>query len=230
MGVAVAVLAAVLLAVAFVAHRGAPAADAGLRPSGLPPDVPTSVANEMALSSLPGSRAPGFTLVDQAGRTRSLQGFRGRVVVLGFMDPHCTDVCPIVSQELVDAYRDLGTTARHVVFLGVNVNEYFAGVPSVAGFSRAHRLDSIPSWHFLTGPASELRPVWHHYGVTVEAPNPQADIVHTSILYFIGPDGRERYVAAPQVDHHHNGDAFLPGTTLRTWGQGIALVSKSLLT
>jgi peroxiredoxin len=46
----------------------------------------------MGLSPVPARPAPGFTLTDQDGRTMSLSSFRGRAVVLEFMDPHCTDI------------------------------------------------------------------------------------------------------------------------------------------
>jgi len=87
-------------------------AGANVRPSGIPQDISTSLANLMQLSPIPGARAPGFTLTDQRGHTMSLASLRGKVVVLEFMDPHCTDICPIVSQEFVDAYRKLGEGGR----------------------------------------------------------------------------------------------------------------------
>ena len=83
-------------------------AGANLRPSGIPGNISTSLANLMQLSPVPATRAPGFTLTDQQGHTMSLASLRGKVVVLEFMDPHCTDICPIVSQEFVDAYHKLG--------------------------------------------------------------------------------------------------------------------------
>ena len=76
------------------------AAGANLRPSGIPANISTGLANLMQLSPVPGARAPGFTLTDQNGHTMSLASLRGKVVVLEFMDPHCTDICPIVSQEI----------------------------------------------------------------------------------------------------------------------------------
>jgi len=57
----------------------------------------------MQLSPVPVARAPGFLLTDQAGHAVSLTSLRGRVVVLEFMDPHCTCICPIVSQEFISA-------------------------------------------------------------------------------------------------------------------------------
>jgi hypothetical protein len=56
--------------------------------------------------------ALGFTLTDQDDRTLALSALRGEVVVLEFMDPHCTDIGPIVSQEYVDALPRPGRAGR----------------------------------------------------------------------------------------------------------------------
>ena len=216
------------LAYLVVHHHGPANQLAFSRVSGLPADVPTSVANTMSLSPVPSHPAPNFTLVDQRGRTLSLAGFRGRPVVLEFMDPHCVDICPIVSQEFVDAYHDLGGAHSHVVFLAVNVNQYFTSVADVERFSVGHQLTSIGTWHFLTGSPSKLRSVWRQYGVEVLAPNPRVDIVHTSVMYFIDPSGHERYIAVPIVNHTATKKAFLPAPSLTAWGRGIALVARNL--
>jgi cytochrome oxidase Cu insertion factor (SCO1/SenC/PrrC family) len=198
------------------------------RPSGIPASVPTSVANLMGLSPVPVRAAPDFTLTDQAGRTMSLASFRGHVVVLEFMDPHCTDICPIVSQEFLDAYRDLGGQASQVVFAAVNVNHYHLGVADVAAFSREQRLTSIPSWHFFTGSYPRLRTVWNDYEVAVDAPSPNADVIHSSVVYFIDPRGRERFLASPMADHTASGTSYLPAGQLGSWGRGIALIARQL--
>src|SRR5262249_8338039 len=152
------------------------------RPTGIPANVSTHLAYVMQLSPVPDRAAPGFTLTDQAGKKISLAGFRGRTVVLTFMDSHCTDVCPIVSREFIDARRDLGATASRVVFLAVNVNPYHLQVSDVAAFSREQQLDAIGSWHFLTGPLSSLRAVWRDYQVAVVARGRNADVIHTSLV------------------------------------------------
>ena len=59
----------------------------------------------MELSPVPARAAPGFTLTDQDGHVLPLSALRGKVVVLEFMDPHCTDICPIVSAEFTEAYH-----------------------------------------------------------------------------------------------------------------------------
>ena len=202
---------------------------ASIRAAGIPPNISTPLANLMGIDALPSTAAPNFTLTDQNGQTLSLSSFRGHPVVLEFMDPHCTDICPIVSQEFVDAYHDLGKAGRNVVFLAVNVNRYALTVKDVATFSSAHGLDAIPTWRFFTGPYPTLAAIWKQYGIAVISRGPTKDTIHSSIIYFIGPNGRERFLASPQDNHTKSGRAYLPLNQLAAWGHGIALASKDLL-
>lgn len=199
-----------------------------IRVSGIPSAVSTSLATLMALSPVPAKPAPNFTLTDQNGQTLSLASFKGHAVVLEFMDSHCIDICPIVSQEFIDAYHDLGNAASHVVFAAVNVNGDHSNVSDVAAFSQEHRLSTIPNWHFFTGSVTDLHAVWNSYGIVVQAPDPTTDIIHSSFVFFIDPQGRERFLANPTDDHTSNGTAYFPAGPLASWGQGIALVSRSL--
>ena len=209
-----------------LARHSAPAQE--LRPSGIPASVSTSLANLMDLDSLPGQPAPGFTFTDQDGRRVALSDFRGKVVVLEFLDPHCTDICPIVSREFIDAYHDLGPLAGKVVFAGINVNPYHTRVQDVLAFSREQQLTTIPDWHYLTGPVLQLQPVWRDYHIYVQAPNPDADVVHTSAVYVIDQQGAERYLASPEADHTSSGTSYLPADQLAAWGRGIAALARSL--
>jgi len=201
---------------------------AHFRPTGIPASVSTSLADMMQLSPVPPVTAPGFTLTDQSGRQVSLASFRGSTVVLTFMDSHCTDICPLVSREVIDAHRELGSTARRVVFVAVNVNPYHRRVSEVASYSSAQHLDSIGSWYFLTGSLKSLHAVWDHYQIQVEAPSRNADVIHTSLVYFIDPSGHERYVTSPMVDHTKKGLAFLPPGQLAAWARGTALVARAV--
>ncbi len=213
---------------AYVGYRHHTQQTQLIRVSGIPSGISTSQANLMALAPVPAKPAPDFTLTDQNGKALAFSSFRGRTVVLEFMDAHCVDICPIVSQEFVDAYHDLGPDASKVTFVAVNVNRYYVGVADVATFSREHQLTSIPSWHFFTGAAGDLEGVWNAYGIDVQNPGPNADVVHSSFVFFIGPDGRERYLANPTDEHTSNGTAYLPPGQITSWAQGIAVVARSL--
>jgi cytochrome oxidase Cu insertion factor (SCO1/SenC/PrrC family) len=223
---AVVVLSAIFAIVANRIH--ADQSSGPLRATGLPPTISTSLANLMGLTAIPGRFADNFVLTDQRGRTMSFDRFEGRTVVLEFMDPHCTDICPIVSQEFVDAYHDLGPTAPKVVFVAVNVNKFHTSVAAMSTYSQAHLLSTIPTWHFFTGQIQALEAVWRAYNISVVAPGPNADIIHTSVVYFIDPKGHERYAAFPADDHTSQGKAYLPGGQIMAWGHGIALVLQGL--
>jgi cytochrome oxidase Cu insertion factor (SCO1/SenC/PrrC family) len=211
---------------AFVVTSLAGNSSAPERTTGVPGNVSTRLATMMQLSPVPVRKAPGFTLTDQSGHPVSMSSLRGHTVVLTFMDPHCTDICPLVSREFINAYNDLGSLKRNVVFIAVNVNPYHTKTSDMAAYSSAEQLSSIPSWHFVTGSVPSLHAVWNDYEVQVQAPNKDADVIHSSLIYFIDPRGKERYVAAPMVDHTKKGAAYLPPGQLAEWGQGIALVAR----
>lgn len=215
---------------AFVAvrHRNEQSPLVSIRASGLPANIPTSLANLMSLSTVPHQKAPAFDLTDQHGQPLSLANLRGRVVVLEFMDSHCHDICPLVSQEFVDAYHYLGKAAKKVAFVAVDVNPYFKTPADLAAFSKEHGLDAIPSWRYLTGSMAALKKTWLDYNITIEANGPTAALVHTSLVYFIGPHGTERYLASPTDDHTKSGAAYLPPSQLASWGRGIARVARDL--
>jgi protein SCO1 len=218
-------VAAVTAAVVMAARQHDLATSARQRPSG----VPAGTASLMRLSPAPAGPAPGFTLTDQDDRLLSLSGFRGKAIVLEFMDSHCNDICPLVSREFLDAYHDLGRTRSRVVFVAVNVNQRYNQVADVLTYSRAHKLTAIPDWHFFTGPASMLRAVWREYSIAVTTADPHGELVHTSTVYFIGPGGVERYIAVPAADHTSDGAAYLPPGQISRWGRGIAQVAEATL-
>lgn len=98
----------------------------------------------------------------------------------------------------------------------------------MAQFSAEHQLTSIPSWHFFTGPLPRLQAVWRAYDIAVQPRGPRADTIHTSAVYFIDPQGRERYLATPMVDGTKAGAAYLPVRQITAWGRGITLVARSV--
>lgn len=177
-----------------------------------------ALQNTLALDRAPARKAPLFSLTDQHGRRVSLADLRGRVVVLEPMDPHCTDLCPIVSQEFVLAAHRLGAAARRVVFLGINVNQYHERPADVDAFSRHHGLDRLADWHFLTGSTQALRRVWKAYGIDVE-PSRSGDVTHSALMTFVDPLGRERWIAAPDYARPR----------IPAFAAGIAAVAERLL-
>ena len=219
-----AVLVAAVAAVGVIAvvHKGSP---------GTAESATQARDDFMNLASAGGAAAPDISMTDQTGQTVSLAALeqQGKAIVLEFMDPHCTDICPIVSQEFKVAYRQLGPAASKVAFVAVNVNPFHTGVSDVASFTREQGLDELPAWHFLTASVPQLQQTWKEYAIAVQAPNPNADVVHSDNLFFIDSTGHERYIALPTDDHTASGAAYLPAPQVREWGVDIASVAREMV-
>lgn len=206
----------------YLASRGSSAPSSASGPS------PANVAM-MGLSQLPPTPAPGFTLTDQNGQTRTMASLQGRVVVLYFMDVRCTDICPLVGQEFINAHKLLGARASKVTFVGINVNPDHTSVPDVRAFDSEHGLDHFPDWYYFTGKLAQLRQVWNQYGITVQVDPKTKDVKHTSTMTFIDPKGVEQQVAFPEAHMRIDGSGYLEPGQLDGWSQGIADVVTGLL-
>lgn len=151
--------------------------------------------------------APEFQLNDQNGNLIRLSDFRGKLVVLTFMDTQCVDTCPITAQHFIQTYQQLNDIQKEqVIFLGVNVNTQAASIENINTMTTAWGLDQIPQWHFLTSNLEMLEPVWKAYNVSVTARMNAQDsgheqLVHTPGTYIIDSLSQIRwYVSTPYND------------------------------
>ena len=141
-------------------------------------------------TSLGGRAAPDIRLTNQFGQPMSLSQFRGKVVVLAFVDSECTTVCPLTTVSMVQARELLGAAGDQVRLLGVDANPSATSVHDVMAYSQAHAM--VNQWDFLTGSLAQLRAVWQAYHVYVQIQTGQID--HTPALYVIDQRGREQEV------------------------------------
>ena len=66
--------------------------------------------------------AKGFTLTDHTGKVRTLQDFRGKIVVMFFGYTQCPDVCPTTMAEMATVLKEMGPSADEVQVLFVTVD------------------------------------------------------------------------------------------------------------
>jgi len=134
--------------------------------------------------------APDFTLTDETDNRVSLSQYRGKVVVLAFIDAECQTICPLTSQELLDAKRSLGAAGKDVQLLGVNANWRSTQIDDVANYTDQHGLAG--QWHFLTGTPSQLERIWTAYGVDEQAlvSTDSTAIDHVAAVDLINPKGQ----------------------------------------
>jgi|GEM_PF-5095500 len=185
---------AVGLALALYLHVG---------PTGAPTSLtlPTAAAAAQAqdgMTPISQMTAPGFTLTDQRGRAVSLSAFRGRAVVLTFLDPVCWYQCPLQAQDMKLMLRYLPASARaNVALVSVVTNPVVHSVAAVQAFDRAENLTTLPNWYFLTSSSvPALRHVWSRYFVDVSVPR-EGMVDHSQAFYLIAPDGQVKYLSEP---------------------------------
>lgn len=165
--------------------------------------APTSAAEAAALknpyldlgTSLGDKPAANFKLVNQFGQPMSLSQFRGKVVLLGFIDSECTTICPLTTQSMLLAKELLGKAGSSVQLLGVDANPKATAVSDVMAYSREHGM--VNQWDFLTGSVAQLKKAWQSYGIAVQI---QAGLIdHTPALYIIDQQGRLRKIYMTQM-------------------------------
>lgn len=133
---------------------------------------------------------PQFSLVDQNGQTVRTDQLRGKLVLVAFLDPECYDSCPLVANQLASAVRSLGAPTDSVAIVAVDVNPYFNAVSDVQAFTRAHGLDALAAWHFVTGNHAAVGAVLTALGQGVSVPA-VGMIGHPEAVYLFGRNGEQ---------------------------------------
>lgn len=193
------IVAAAVITITVIANAGPPKPAAGPQmPSGpqMPPGPPSKNPNVDPGTSLPGQAAPGFTLTNQFGASVSLRQFRGKAVVLAFVDSRCTSICPLTTLSMTEARSMLGpAAAAHIQLLGIDANPDATNVADARAYSSAHQM--LRSWDFLTGSLHQLTAVWRAYHVYVAASHGNID--HEPAIYLIDGRGKERTLYLTQM-------------------------------
>ena len=155
-------------------------------------------ASVILAQAIDGSVAPlnfpasPFTLTDQDGKQVSLASLRGKVVVLGFLDPVCISDCPLEAQEFREADQVLGAKAKDATFVAVVANPIYHSIAYTRAFDKQEGLSAIPNWLFLTGSVPALQQVWKRYGIAAEIVGAGGMILHNDVAFVIDARGYER--------------------------------------
>ena len=136
--------------------------------------------------------APDFALTNQDGQPASLSGFRGKVVLLTFLDPVCTTDCTFMGQEFLRAGKLLAADRSRVELVGVVVNPDYYSQAVVRAYDQQEGLSALPDWEYLTGTPAQLEKAWRPYGVVGESLSAGAMIAHNDLAYVIDQSGQIR--------------------------------------
>lgn len=141
--------------------------------------------------------AKDFRLTDHHGQVRSLQDFRGKVVVVFFGFTQCPDVCPTALAELTEIRRALGPDGDKVQGIFITVDPE-RDTPEIL---KAYMANFDPSFLALRGEPAQLEQVAKDFKVyykKVEGKTPGAYTMdHTAAHFVYDTQGRLRLYVRP---------------------------------
>jgi protein SCO1/2 len=136
--------------------------------------------------------ARSFSLPDQDGRTRTLEDFKGKVVVVFFGFTQCPDVCPTTLAELAQVKKALGPDGDKVqgVFITVDPER---DKPELL---KAYLESFDPGFVALRGTPEQLKATakeFKIYYAKVPGKTPESYTMdHTAASFLFDPQGRVR--------------------------------------
>ena len=142
----------------------------------------------------PGDTIPDGAFVDQDGRKKTLQAFRGSAIVLTFIYTRCPlpTFCPMMDRHFVAIQEHMKSdpALKHVRLVTVSFDPT-RDTPAVLR-KHAKELDAdLRSWTFLTGDVKAIDEFAGRFGVSVvRNPNDDRDITHNLRTAVIGADGK----------------------------------------
>jgi protein SCO1/2 len=114
-----------------------------------------------------GEPVPDFTLTDQVGQRVTLSSFSGKVVALTFGYVRCPNpaYCFRLASNLGQVQEQLkDRVGRDVILLTVVLDPEHDQRQALLDYARVWTSDPV-TWHFLTGPAPDVRRVAGFFGV-----------------------------------------------------------------
>jgi protein SCO1/2 len=168
--------------------------------------VPPAPPQSLGAVIPPGHSVPATPLIDQKGRSLTLQSFHGKYLVLAQFLTLCQDECPITTgafQTMQQSVQQAGL-GNQVAFAEVTVDP---GRDSPARL-QAYQTEFGADWSLLTGTSANIAALWKRFGIyyqKVAEDQPPTldwwthqpltyDVDHTNGFILIDRDGNERFL------------------------------------
>lgn len=141
-------------------------------------------------------KPPAMSLLDQHGRTVTLESFRGRPVLVTFAFAHCETVCPIVVSDVSAAAARL--VAEQPVVLVVTLDPWRDTPSRLASMAAGWRLTGDA--RVLSGEPMAVERVLNAWRIPRIRNEKTGDVSHPSLVYVIDRDGRIAYALPGGAD------------------------------
>jgi protein SCO1/2 len=135
--------------------------------------------------------APNFTLTSQNGMPVTLEDLRGKVVAVTFIYSQCPDICPMLTQKMVQVQDELGADfGRKIAFVSISLDPEH-DTPEVLKDYAQFWGAKPDGWTFLTGSPEAVRDVTRRYRVFF-AKKEDGSVDHTQLTTLVDAEGQMR--------------------------------------
>ena len=144
-------------------------------------------------SNLPVPIGGAFTLTRADGTPARDEDFRGRYMLVFFGFTHCPDICPTTLDKIGRTLSALGDGAAKIAPIFISVDPA-RDTPEIVGDYVAFFDKRIVG---LTGSAEQVAQAAKAYKIyfqKIELENGEYTVDHTTLVYFMGPDGKFRSI------------------------------------
>ena len=141
--------------------------------------------------------APSFALISQDGAPVTLAALRGKIVAVSFIYTACPDICPLLTQKMVQVQDELGPDfGTKIAFVSITLDPE-RDTPEVLKDYAQFWGAKLAGWSFLTGSPEAVRAVTQRYGVFVSK-NEDGSVDHTQLTSIVDAEGamRVQYLGA----------------------------------
>src|SRR6266851_6989515 len=151
-----------------------------------------------ALAQTPASYFPNVVL--RTHEDKSVRFYddliKGKIVVINFMYTSCGDICPGMTQNLVDVQRILGERVGRDIFMYSISLRPVLDTPEILK-DYAETFGVQPGWLFLTGEADDIELLRRKLGFVDPDPDLDADLEqHIGVVRF-GNEALDRWAGCP---------------------------------
>jgi len=144
-----------------------------------------------------GATIPNATLVNQDGKTLSMQQYRGSALVITFIYTRCPlpDYCTLMSNNFAEINRELSkspelSSGAHLLSITLDPGYDTPKVLRSYGASHTEKYqgEKFERWGFTTGKPEEIQRVANFFGLSYKQEG--KEIIHTLRTAVIAPDGK----------------------------------------
>ena len=135
--------------------------------------------------------APNFTLTSQNGMPVTLEDLRGKVVAVTFIYSQCPDICPMLTQKMVQVQDELGADfGKKIAFVSISLDPEH-DTPEVLNYYAQFWGAKPEGWSFLTGALEAVRDVTRRYGVFFSKKE-DGSVEHSQLTTLVDAEGQMR--------------------------------------